>query len=192
MADRATDRNRDEGVSTRKKIDDLYSLIDGIEIAMLTTRRHDGRLVSRAMATQERTRGADLWFVTNRDSHKLEELAHDDQVNVAYVKGGEWVSVSGRAILSRDPDLIRGLYKPDWKAWFPEEGGDRDGSPDDPRIVLILVEAESVVYTKRDKPRPLVLFEIAKAMITGDAPDVGAVRTVGERELAREIRDEVK
>jgi general stress protein 26 len=192
MADRATDQNRDEHVSTREKIDDLYELIDGIEIAMLTTRRRDGRLVSRAMETQERTRGADIWFVTNRDSHKLEELAHDDQVNVAYLKNGEWVSVSGRAILSRDPDLVRGLYKPDWKAWFPDEGGDRDGSPDDPRIVLILIEAESVTYTKRNKPRPLVLFEIAKAMVTGRAPDVADVRTVGERELRREIRDEVQ
>jgi general stress protein 26 len=187
-----TDRNRDEDVSTRKKLDDLYELIDGIEIAMLTTRRRDGRLVSRAMATQERTRGADLWFVTDRDSSKLEELAGDDQVNVAYVKGWEWVSVSGRAILSRDPALIRALFKPDWKAWFPDEGDERHGTPDDPRIVLILVEAETVVYTKRDKPRPLVLFEIARAMITGTEPDVAAVRTVGEKELAREIREDAR
>ena len=190
MSDRVTDENRDEDVSTRKKLDDLYELIDGIDIAMLTTRRADGRLVSRAMATQERTRGADLWFVTDRESHKLEELAHDDQVNVAYLRKGEWVSVSGRAILSRDRDLIHGLYRPDWKAWFPDEGGERDGSADDPRIVLILVEAESVVYTKRDRPRPVVLFEIAKAMLTGDAPDIADVRSVGERELRREIRNE--
>ena len=192
MADRVTDADRDDEVSTRKKLDDLYELIDGIEIAMLTTRRSDGRLVSRAMATQRRTRGADLWFVTNRDTSKLEELAFDDQVNVAYVRKGEWVSVSGRAILSQDRELVRGLYAPDWKAWFPDEGDERHGTPDDPRIVLILVEAESVVYTKRDKPRPLVLFEIAKAMVTGEAPDVGAVRTLGERELTREIRDELR
>ena len=192
MADRVTDSNRDDDVSSRKKLDDLYELIDGIELAMLTTRRSDGRLVSRAMQTQERTRGADIWFVTDRDSNKLEELAHDDQVNVAYVKGGEWVSVSGRAILSQDRDLVRGLYKPDWKAWFPEEGGAKDGSPDDPRIVLILVEAESVVYTKRNKPRPLVLFEVVKGIVTGSAPDVGDIRTVTERELEREVRGEVR
>ena len=191
MSDLATDRNRDEDVPTRKKLDDLYALIDGIDTAMLTTRRRDGRLVSRAMATQERTRGADLWFVTNRDSNKLEELAHDDQVNVAYLKKGDWVSVSGRAILSRDPDLIRGLYRTEWKAWFPEEGEGRDGSPNDPRIVLILVEAESVVYTKRDRPRPIVLFEIAKAIVTGEAQKMRDVRTVTETELRQEIRDDV-
>ena len=34
-------------------VDDLYALIDGIEVAMLTTRRPDGQLVSRAMPTHQ-------------------------------------------------------------------------------------------------------------------------------------------
>lgn len=38
-------------MADNKRIDDLYDLIDDIEIAMLTTRRSDGRLVSRPMAT---------------------------------------------------------------------------------------------------------------------------------------------
>ena len=46
--------------TTDKKIDELYKLIDGIEIAMFTTRRTDGALVSRPMANQERISGAEL------------------------------------------------------------------------------------------------------------------------------------
>ena len=42
----------------------LYSEIDDIQVAMMTTRRADGHLQSRAMATQKRASGADLWFVT--------------------------------------------------------------------------------------------------------------------------------
>ena len=185
MADDVKRKNRDDDVSTEKKLDDLYDLIDGIEVAMMTTRRTDGRLVSRAMQTQERRAQADLWFVTNVADHKIDELAHDPQVNLAYYKDRtrEWVSVSGHAILSQDRDLVRGLYKPDWKAWFPDEGGKRDGGPDDPRIALILVEAESVVYSKANKPAPFQLFEIAKAMVTGSAPNVSDVRTVTETEL---------
>ncbi len=82
-----------------KRIDDLYELIDGIEIAMLTTRRADGRLVSRPMATQERQDDADLWFVTDIDTHKVDELEQDPNVNVAYYRDRtkEWVSVSGTA-----------------------------------------------------------------------------------------------
>ena len=36
MADKAVAKNTDDAVTTDKKLDDLYDLIDGIEIAMLT------------------------------------------------------------------------------------------------------------------------------------------------------------
>ena len=186
----ATDRNRDEEVPLEKKLDDLYELIDGIETAMLTSRRADGSLVSRAMQTQRRTAGTDLWFMTNIESEKFEELALDPHVNVSYYRDRtrEWVSVSGHAILSQDRDLIEALYKPDWKAWLGDTGdGRRDGGPRDPRIVLILVETDSVVYSKNDRPMPLALFQVVRSMITGEPPKVADLRELDANELRREI-----
>ena len=77
----------------------LYELVEDLEIAMMTTRRRDGHLRSRAMATQRRAAGADLWFVTLADTEKLDDLAHDQHVNLAYYRDSnrEWVSVSGLA-----------------------------------------------------------------------------------------------
>jgi general stress protein 26 len=46
------------------ELDKFYGLIDEIKVAMMTTRRLDGHLESRAMAHQKRANGADLWFVT--------------------------------------------------------------------------------------------------------------------------------
>ena len=163
-----------------KRIEDLYALIESIETAMLTTRRQDGRLVSRPMATQKRDPIADLWFVTDVESHKLDELEHDPHVNLAYFDTGsyEWVSVSGTASISTDRQKIRELYQPDWRAWFGEIDEVRDGGPDDPRLALILVDADSVIYMKQEKSKPVVLFEVAKGMITGDRPDIGEVRRV--------------
>jgi general stress protein 26 len=194
MADKAVKKNSDEAVSTEKKLDDLYKLIDGIEIAMFTTRRADGQIVSRPMQTQERTSGTDLWFMTNVETHKLDDLMSDPHVNLAYYNSGskEWVSASGFATVSTDRELVRELYKPDWKAWLGDEGGDRDGSPDDPRIALILVEATSVTYMKVTKPKPVVLFEVAKAMVTGSPPKVGSIRTVTEREMDRGTSTEAR
>ncbi|HEX2167959.1 MAG TPA: pyridoxamine 5'-phosphate oxidase family protein [Longimicrobiales bacterium] len=166
-------------MAENRTIEELYELIDDIEIAMLTTRRPDGRLVSRPMATQERAAGADLWFVTSTDTEKLDELATDPNINLAYYdnKSREYVSVSGTARTVGDREKIRELYKPDWKAWFPGDGAN-SGTPDDPRIVLIAVDAKSVVYLKVDKPRPVVMFEVVKGMVTGETPDVGDVRRV--------------
>jgi general stress protein 26 len=181
-------------VSTTKKLDELYALIDGIEIAMFTTRRADGQLVSRPMATQERVSGTDLWFVADISSHKLAELELDPHVNLAYYNGKtrEWVSVAGTAQITQDRNLIKELYKPDWKAWFGDEGGVQDGGPGDPRLALILVEAESVEYMVNTKPRPVVLFEIAKGILGGSKPNVGEQRRLDERELRTNAAHEAR
>ncbi|HEX2218210.1 MAG TPA: pyridoxamine 5'-phosphate oxidase family protein [Gemmatimonadales bacterium] len=181
---KAADRNRDQA-PLDKKLDDLYGLIEGIEIAMFTTRRPDGHLVSRPMATQTQADGSDLWFVTDIDTHKLDELEFDPHVNLAYYRDRtrEWVSVSGTASVTQDRRAIRELYRPDWKAWFGDEGGERNGGPDDPRMALILVDVHSVTYLKVDKPRPVVLFEVAKAMATGTPPKVGEQRHISASEL---------
>jgi len=162
----------------QKQLHDLYSLIEKIETAMLTTRRPDGRLVSRPMSTQKRNPIADLWFVTDIESNKLDELEHDPHVNVGYfdTRTWEWVSVSGIASISTDRARIRSLYQPDWKAWFGEIDEVRNGGPDDPRLALILVDADTVIYMKREKSKPMVLFEVAKGMVTGSKPDIGETR----------------
>ena len=152
---------------------------------MMTTRRPDGSLVTRPMATQQQGPLADLWFVTDVETHKVDELRRDPNVNLGYYnpKTREWVSVSGTATISQDRRKIRELYQPDWKAWFNDEGGARDGGPDDPRLALLLVDVKSAVYGKRNKPAPLALFEVAKGFVTGKQPDVADVRTVTEREI---------
>jgi general stress protein 26 len=190
----ATDRNRDNEVPLDKKLDDLYTLIDGIEVAMFTTRRSDGALVSRPMAMQRRTAGVDLWFMTNSETEKLDELAHDPNVNLAFYRDRtrEWVSVSGTAILTRDRSIVDGLYAADWKAWLGDEGGDRDGGPGDPRIMLILVEAHSVTYSKKDRPMPLALFAVARGMITGKPPKVADLRELKESELRQAMQREMQ
>jgi hypothetical protein len=49
------------------------------------------------------------------------------------------------------------------------------------------VDVHSVTYLKVDKPKPLVLFEVAKALVTGTPPKVGA-----ERELTGEEIDQAR
>jgi hypothetical protein len=101
----------------RTELEKFYALVDQIEIAMMTTRRPDGHLESRAMA--------------------IRDLEADPHVNLSYYndRTREWISVSGLATISRDRQKIRELYATDWKAWFPEEGDPRHGTPEDPRFV---------------------------------------------------------
>ncbi|WP_442484933.1 pyridoxamine 5'-phosphate oxidase family protein [Aeoliella sp. SH292] len=171
--------------STKKKLDELYELLDDMDVALLTTRRPDGMLVTRPMATQDHGPVADLWFVTDINTHKVDEIEADPHVSVGYYNHSskEWVSVSGTATVTQDRARIRELYAPDWKIWFADEGGNRDGGPDDPRLALLLVTANSVVYLKNDLSTPAVLFEMAKGYVTGKQPDIGRQEQLTPGEL---------
>ena len=142
-----------------ERLNRLYELIEDIEITMMTTRRHDGSLVSRPMATQRRSSGAHLWFAAREDSRKVREIACDPNVNLAYYRDRtrEWISVSGAARICRDRSKIRELYEPTWKAWFPNEGGLRDGGPEDPRMVLIGVDARCAQVAKVDRAGTIII-----------------------------------
>ena len=168
----------------KQKLKDFYGMIEDIDTAMFTTRRRDGRLVSRPMATQVAAPGADLWFVTHRDADKLAELAGDPHVNLSYYKDRtrEWVSVSGLAKRSTNREKIRELYRPDWRIWFGDAGGQHDGTADDPRMVLIGVTIESAMFMEVNKPKPVILFEILKGMLTGKPADLGQVQRVTRAE----------
>jgi general stress protein 26 len=176
-----------ETVPTEKKLDELGDLIGDMKVALMTTRRADGSLVTRPMATQEHGRLADLWFVTSNETHKLDELRADPNVCLGYYDDDstEWVSVSGTATLLQDREKIRELYKPDWKAYFDDQGGNRDGGPDDPRLALICVDAHSVHYMKAKFSKPRALFEIARARVTGKAAELGRVEKLPKAELDR-------
>ena len=67
--------------------------------------------------------------------------------------------------------------------WFDDEGGDRDGGPNDPRLALIMVEAEQATYMKVNKSRPIILFETIKNKVIGSAPRRGEVREISGAEL---------
>lgn len=166
----------------KTELEKLYSLIENIEIAMMTTRRRDGHLESRAMATQKQAGGADLWFVTYDGAGKLADLQHDPHVNLSFYKDSsqEWISVSGIASISRDRAKIKELYATDWKIWFSDEGDPRHGTPDDPRMVLVGVDVHAAVFLEVNKPKPVVLYEMAKGWLTGQAPDMGETHRVGD------------
>ena len=159
------------------ELERFYALVEDIEVAMMTTRRPDGHLESRAMATQRRAAGADLWFVAADGTRKVRDLESDPHVNLAYYKDRtrEWISVSGLATLTRDRDKIRELYADDWKMWFADDGDPRHGTPDDPRLVLIGAEIHLASFLELAKPQPVVLFELVKGFLTDETPDLGEV-----------------
>jgi general stress protein 26 len=189
LSSRLSGRKGWEKAMTAEQVNALRRLVRDIEVAMMTTRRPDGQLVSRPMALQGEAPGADFWFVTSRETEKIDELHADPHVNLGFYKARsrEWVSVSGTARLTDEPELIRRLYRPDWRAWFPEDGGLCDGGAGDPRILLIGEIARSAYFLSVEQPQPVVLFEALRSRHhPGAWQERGEVKVVTGWELRRE------
>ena len=145
-------------------IEKLKDVIDGLDTAMFTTRTANGRLVSRPLRMQEIDEDGAMWFVTDRNSHKTEEIHAHPQVNLAFAAPADntYVSVSGKATVLFDKARLQALWSPAMMVFSP------DGL-DDPDLCVLRVDLESAEYW--DSPGGLVgnALYLAAAAITGDA-----------------------
>ncbi len=140
----------------------LGDKIKGIHIAMMTTSEADGILRSRPMVTQDMEFNGDLWFFTHASAPKVDDVEHNQQVNLSYAKPDDnlFVSVSGTAQLIRDRQKMDELWKPVLKAWFPN-------GKEDPDLALLKVTVDSAEYW--DAPSGIMgrLYVTAKGLATG-------------------------
>jgi general stress protein 26 len=152
-------------------LDVILGIMKGSRFATVTTRGEGGHLFSRPLAVLDHDFDGTVWFFTPDPSPKTREIAADPHVNVAYSDGASHVSLSGEARVVRDAALIDRFWNPWAESWF--EGGRRD-----PSVALLQVEGDTVEYWHVDKPAVLRAVEVAKALVTRTAPDVGESRTI--------------
>ena len=138
----------------------VHDLIRKTRLAMLTSVGPDGRLMSKPMATQDVEFDGDVWFVAERDSHKVRNIEARPQVNVAYSGKGSWVSLAGTASVVDDTARLAELWNTFTDAWL-------EGGPENPNNILIRVEAESAEYWDTPGGKVTQLANLVKAKVTG-------------------------
>lgn len=146
----------------------LGEMIADIDFAMLTTIEKDGTLRSRPMSTQQIEFDGDLWFFTRASTPKVDEVEHDERVNLSYAKPEDqrYVSVSGTARVVRDRSKIEELWTPVLKAWFPK-------GLEDPDLALLKVTVEQAEYWDSPSSAMAHLFGFVKALATGQEYNPG-------------------
>ncbi len=151
--------------------DTVLELIRDQRTALLTTVHADsGSLVMRPMSCLDSTEAGTLWFLTETGSDKALDIAADPRVNVGFVGSSSWVSLSGTAQVMHDPAKNRELWNEFAQAWFQCE-------PEDPKVSLIRVEADSAEYW--DAPGAVGrMVSVVKAKVSGERPDMGENETV--------------
>jgi general stress protein 26 len=145
----------------------LGELIDGIEVAMLTTQAADGSLVSRPLQTLKLTAEGELVFFTAADSAKVDQLTDDLDVNLAYANQDDrcYVSVRGRARINRDQALIEELWSPAQNVFF--------SGKDDPNLTVLRVRVRDAMYWEAAGNFVERALDFARGMWIGEPRDLG-------------------
>ena len=139
----------------------LRDIISRIPVGMMTTVGGDGRLRGRPMLALQLEHDESLWFLTHRGSEKLEDIARDTRVNLSFAgASGDYLSLSGRARVSDDRDVVERLWNPTFRAWFPN-------GPKDPDIVVVHVSLDQGDYWKTPTSSVVRLVGLIKAVATG-------------------------
>lgn len=181
----------------------IWITSDKSQFCMMTTQTPDGLLASRCMALAAKVRccdvdvsnaltfrqeanGVDYLFHSNSESGKTDDIKEGGSVvNLGFLNNsGEWASVSGNAKIESDRELVKKYYSPALKAWIGDLGdGKHDGGPEDPRIVLIRVQAQTAQYSISKRTMIGSFVELAKGVATGEAPDVNKLRHLSDSEI---------
>ncbi|MEZ4240923.1 MAG: pyridoxamine 5'-phosphate oxidase family protein [Myxococcota bacterium] len=151
---------------TRAKLDELLEQFD---TAMLVTRTPADLLRARPMSIAEVTDGA-LWFVTSRESGKVDEIEARSVVDVTLQASNVFVSLTAVARVVEDQARIAQLWKEPWRVWFPD-------GPKTPGLVLIRVEpTQAEFWDNRGAKGLTFLWEAVKAYAKGERIDDGDLR----------------
>lgn len=145
-------------MDSKKKI---KKLIGDNRVGIFVT-QNEGRLFSRPIAFADVDEESCVWFFTDINSEKIDDIESNPNVNFSFANHADnaYVSVSGTAELVNDPAIIDEKWSIIIKAWFPE-GKDSD------RLTLVKVVPDSVQYWDGSSSKIVMAYDVTKALLTG-------------------------
>lgn len=144
----------------------INSMIQEIEIAMLTTQAESGLIRSRPMISVCRHFDGDLWFFSHVDDPRMTDIKANSRVGIVYASPNakSYVSMSGEADVVTDRRKMEALWKDDLLEWF-DEGVDTKG------LSLIRVKVDHAEYWDRQTTTMVHLMNCVKSLVSGEQID---------------------
>lgn len=149
----------------------IWNLIKDVKVGMLVTKEgeSDDSMRSRPMYLVQDAYDGTLYFYTSKNAEKVYEIKEDRDVCITFsdVQNGVFVSLTGKAKLTDDQELIDRYWNSGINAWF------EDGK-DNPDIAMLKIKVNRGEHWKSDENKMVQLFETAKAnTLESTTPDIG-------------------
>ena len=156
---------------TKSSTDAFWDMVDDFDTCMVVT-RNGGKLRARPMAPRVSEERQEILFLTDRESHKVDEIEADDEVALTFSKHGKYVSVSGKARISADRALVAKIWDSEAEAWMPQ-------GKDDPSVVVLVIDPDKAELWNVKASKIEQAWEFARAYLGDkDRPDTTKHQTV--------------
>lgn len=145
----------------------IWRFVRTIHSCMMAT--HDGeRIVARPMVAIPRPEQNLIWFFTDTNTHKDDEVQRDPRACVTFadIKDQTYVSISGRISRVDDKDMIEDLWTEGASVYFPQ-------GTQDPDIVLLKFVPETGAYWDAPSSPIVLAIKFLEAKMTGERPELG-------------------
>lgn len=112
-----------------------------------------------------------IWFLSDRRGVKDDEIDTVPSICLTFIDPQDkvYLSISGTASVSRDPERAAVLWNNEQQAWWP-------GGPSDPNVVVIRFSPQRAEIWDGPASSAVASYEFAKARATGRKPNLGENR----------------
>ncbi len=141
-------------MSKQDDIGRVWDIIEKVGVCMLTTQFAGGL----------------------RASAKEHEIEAKPDVGLVFIDSSDkaYLSITGRASVTRDPDKTKAAWRNTDEVWWP-------GGPNNPDVCLLQIEPFTAELWDGPASAVVTAFEFAKARLTGEKPKLGENRKVTVR-----------
>lgn len=146
---------------SREKVLDIAR---AMHVCMVTVADGTGALLSRPMSPQKVSDEGEVLFLIDTTAEQTSQITAHPAVNLAFVDGSTWLSISGRGKVVRDQALVHELWNAGAEAWFPD-------GPDDSRLGVLRVRGSSAEYWDTPGGRIATVISFIKAKAAGETFD---------------------
>jgi len=118
-------------VDKKELLDKAKKFIKDCSEGILTTIGLDGFPKSRVLEDHNPYGGFGFWFATHRRTRKVEEIKHNNKVNIFYclaqIEG--YICITGEANLREDEAARKKIWRNEWSQYWPEGYSSKDYVP---------------------------------------------------------------
>jgi len=112
----------------------VWDIVEKVRVGMLTT-QFSGGLRARPLEARVDCGAGIIWFVTDVRGAKDEEIGAAHNIGLAFINEGDhvYLSITGRAFVTRDTAKAKDIWRKTDDTWFPD-------GPDDPNVRVLRIE----------------------------------------------------